>query len=430
MLPRHSLSHSLLKVARKAPPHDVVHKHLSLPHIAAISDRINQRPEVASNGEPRLISRSQRLGVISSRSFVPWLTRHIELSAKVQDDVKLQKFLNKLALLLKTPAVSKSLSEDTTISPNAHNTTWRVAEHKEALSLLKALQDAYIARGAEAVDAQLRYAYHGVLAGRETAKVDKETLNRLTDLRYPLEWYDRTRELQRVIHLHVGPTNSGKTYTALKALEKASTGIYAGPLRLLAHEVYARMNAMGKDCDLYTGDERIVSDRENANLKSATVEMVPLDRRFDVAVIDEIQMIGDQHRGWAWTRALLGLRAKQIHLCGEERVVPLIHDLVAWMGDELKIHTYKRLSPLKMMTCSLEGDLRNLRKGDCVVAFSKIKLYALKSQIEILTGRRVAIVYGTLPPEVRAQQAALFNDPDNDYDYLVATDAIGMGLNL
>ncbi|KAL2039825.1 hypothetical protein N7G274_007225 [Stereocaulon virgatum] len=228
--------------------------------------------------------------------------------------------------------------------------------------------------------------------------------------------------------MHVGPTNSGKTYQALKRLEQAKTGIYAGPLRLLAHEVYTRMNAKGRVCDLVTGDERAV--QENAEMRSCTVEMVPLNFDVDVAVIDEIQMIGHKERGWAWTQAFLGLKAKEIHLCGEERSVPLVRELAASMGDSLEINTYKRLSPLKTMSTSLHGDLRNLRKGDCVVVFSRLGIRAMKADIERLTRRRVAVVYGSLPPEIRAQQAKLFNEPDNDYDFLVASDAIGMGLNL
>ena len=82
------------------------------------------------------------------------------------------------------------------------------------------------------------------------------------------------------------------------------------------------------------------------------------------------------------------------------------------------------------MSTSLEGDLTKLRKGDCIVTFSRMGIHALKKVIERQTGKRVAVVYGSLPPETRAQQAKLFNDPDNDYDILVASDAIGMGLNL
>jgi len=159
--------------------------------------------------------------------------------------------------------------------------------------------------------------------------------------------------------------------------------------------------------------------------------MVPLNKDvFDVAVIDEVQMMADPHRGWAWTQALIGLKAWEIHLCGEPRVIPLIREIAELMGDTLEIHEYKRLSPLRVMSTSLKGKLTNLRKGDCLVSFSRKQLHSLKREIELLTGKRCAIVYGSLPPETRAQQAELFNDSDNDYHYLVASDAIGMGLNL
>ncbi len=280
------------------------------------------------------------------------------------------------------------------------------------------------------MDIQLKYSYHGLLASQKFSKVDIENQEKLADLRYPVEWYPATRAVQRKIVLHVGPTNSGKTYHALKRLEQAHTGIYAGPLRLLAHEVYTRLNAKGKLCDLITGDERVVQEGGAAQMKSCTVEMVPLNTDVDVAVIDEIQMIGHKERGWAWTQAFLGLKAKEIHLCGEERSVPLIRELAASMGDEIEIHTYKRLSPLKTMSTSLRRRLSDLRKGDCVVVFSRVGIHAMKQEIEKKTQKRVAVVYGSLPPEIRAQQAKLFNDPDNDYDILVASDAIGMGLNL
>jgi ATP-dependent RNA helicase SUPV3L1/SUV3 len=251
------------------------------------------------------------------------------------------------------------------------------------------------------------------------------------DLRYPTEWYLSARAMQREIHLHVGPTNSGKTYHALKRLEDSGNGLYAGPLRLLAHEVYSRFNNKGMPCDLVTGDDvRRPNPDRPATLSSHTVEMVDCGKAVDVAVIDEIQMIANEERGWAWTRALLGTKAKELHLCGETRVVPLIRELAASMGDTLHIHHYDRLNPLKAMSRSLRGNLQGLRRGDCIVSFSVIGIHALKKQIELDTGRRVAIVYGSLPPEIRAQQAALFNDPSNDYDFLVASDAIGMGLNL
>ncbi|KAK8090984.1 hypothetical protein PG994_000489 [Apiospora phragmitis] len=141
-------------------------------------------------------------------------------------------------------------------------------------------------------------------------------------------------------------------------------------------------------------------------------------------------MIGDIERGWAWTQAFLGVQAKEVHLCGEERAVELIKSLCDTIGDDCVVHHYKRLSPLQTMSESLNGDLSRLQKGDAIVSFSRVGLHSLKTLVEKKTGRRCAIVYGSLPPETRAQQAALFNDPDNEYDYLVASDAIGMGLNL
>ena len=278
------------------------------------------------------------------------------------------------------------------------------------------------------MESQLKYSYHGLHANQNFSKADIKDQEKLADLRYPIEWYPATRTIQRKIILHVGPTNSGKTYQALKRLEEAESGIYAGPLRLLAQEVYTRLNVKGRKCDLVTGDER--NAHEGSRVQSCTVEMVPLNETVDVAVIDEIQMIGNKSRGWAWTQALLGLKAKEVHLCGEERSVPLVRELAALMGDQLEIHGYQRLSPLETMTESLDGKLSNLMKGDCIVVFSRIGLHAMKRRIEDQTQKRVAIIYGSLPPEVRAQQARLFNDPNNDYDYIVASDAIGMGLNL
>jgi ATP-dependent RNA helicase SUPV3L1/SUV3 len=301
---------------------------------------------------------------------------------------------------------------------------------KERNPLFYKLRHAFIHSDVSGLSAEMKYAFIHLVVGEQFSAQDDANQKRLADLRYPIEWYPATRMMQRKIHLHVGPTNSGKTYNALQRLEAAESGIYAGPLRLLAHEVYTRMNAKGKPCALVTGEERRYPEGLNATMSSCTVEMVPLNTRVDVAVIDEIQMMGDVDRGWAWTQALFGVMAKEVHLCGELRTIPLIKELCAAMGDKLEIHTYKRLSPLKAMPNSLNGDLRKLRKGDAIILFSRVQIHAMKRDIEQATGRRCAVVYGSLPPETRAQQANLFNDPDNDYDFLVASDAIGMGLNL
>ncbi|KAJ3297842.1 RNA helicase [Rhizoclosmatium sp. JEL0117] len=255
-----------------------------------------------------------------------------------------------------------------------------------------------------------------------------KTLMKFSDLRTPAEWYPEARQLKRQIILHVGPTNSGKTYSALKRLEQAKTGVYSGPLRLLAHEVYERLNIAGAACNLLTGEERRESD--GIEKWACTVEMTPLNREVDVAVIDEIQMIGDEQRGWAWTQAVLGVRAREIHLCGEATVIPLIQRLAETTGDTVTINKYDRLTPLHVEKKGFHNSFSNIQKGDCVVTFSRKNIFALRKKIESYGNLKAAVIYGNLPPETRAEQAKLFNDPHSGYDVLVASDAIGMGLNL
>lgn len=292
------------------------------------------------------------------------------------------------------------------------------------------LRDAFIQKDVKGLQKEIQYCFQSFVTQQRFSKGVEESQTNILNLRYPHEWFPATRAMQRKIHVHVGPTNSGKTYNALKALEASKCGVYAGPLRLLAAEVYHRLRAKNLPCALITGEEVRIPDDTDQYFSSCTVEMVPLNRKFDVAVIDEIQMIGNSDRGSAWTTAFLGVQAKEVHVCGEERTVSLIESLCATIGDECIVHRYERLSPLKTMSTALEGKYDRLEKGDAIVAFSRVSLHALKRQVEQETGRRCAIIYGTLPPEVRVQQAALFNDPNNDYDFVVASDAIGMGLNL
>ena len=286
--------------------------------------------------------------------------------------------------------------------------------------------------------------YHNILKSMVFSTKDLNHLKSLTDFRQPSLKFSSARALRRKIICHLGPTNSGKTHKAILALSEAKTGLYAGPLRLLAHEIFVKLNqglispGIGPDgnllpnnppkaCNLITGEDIRIVD-PNSNLKSCTVEMIPLESDVDVAVIDEIQLIGDANRGQAWTNAMLGLRAKEIHVCGEETVIPLLESMAKETGDEIVINRYKRLSPFKIGDPILS--LKNVRKGDCVVTFSRSGIWEIKRKIESMTGLKCAVAYGGLPPETRAEQAKLFNDVDSGYDVMVASDAIGMGLNL
>ncbi|XP_051883394.1 ATP-dependent RNA helicase SUPV3L1, mitochondrial [Pristis pectinata] len=257
-----------------------------------------------------------------------------------------------------------------------------------------------------------------------------EDLRKISDLRLPANWYPEARAIQRKIIFHAGPTNSGKTHKAIQSFLAAKSGVYCGPLKLLAHEIYQKSNDAGVPCDLVTGEERTFVDPggKQSSHVACTIEMCSVTMPYEIAVIDEIQMIRDPSRGWAWTRALLGLCAEEIHICGEAAAINLVMELMYDTGEEVEVETYERLTPLTVLDSALES-LDNLRPGDCIVCFSKTDIYSLSRQIEA-RGLECAVIYGSLPPGTKLAQAKKFNDPDDPCKIMVATDAIGMGLNL
>ncbi|XP_026134410.1 ATP-dependent RNA helicase SUPV3L1, mitochondrial-like [Carassius auratus] len=257
-----------------------------------------------------------------------------------------------------------------------------------------------------------------------------DDLRKISDLRVPANWYPEARAIQRKIVFHAGPTNSGKTYHAIQRFLAAKSGVYCGPLKLLAHEIHEKSNEAGVPCDLVTGEERIFVDPEGrvSGHIASTIEMCSVTTPYEVAVIDEIQMIKDPARGWAWTRALLGLCAEEIHVCGEAAAVDFVTELMYTTGEEVEVHNYKRLTPFSVSNHAVES-LDNLKPGDCIVCFSKNDIYSISRQIEV-RGLECAVIYGSLPPGTKLAQAKKFNDPDDPCKILVATDAIGMGLNL
>jgi ATP-dependent RNA helicase SUPV3L1/SUV3 len=219
-----------------------------------------------------------------------------------------------------------------------------------------------------------------------------------------------------------GPTNSGKTHAAIEMLRAAESGIYLAPLRLLALEIHERMNDLGIPTSLVTGEERIANPA--ARHVSSTVEMADLGRRVELAVVDEAQMLQDVQRGWAWTLAIAGVRAKRIVMCGSEDGLAAAQQLVQQLGATLTVRRFERKNPLQVVDAIA---LVALRPGDAVVAFSRNAVVELQTQIR-RNGRTTAAIYGSLSPAVRRREAERFRS--GAADVLVATDAIGLGLNL
>ena len=219
-----------------------------------------------------------------------------------------------------------------------------------------------------------------------------------------------------------GPTNSGKTHAAMEELRAAKSGAYLAPLRLLALEVYERMNEMGVPTSLLTGEER--TDVPGAAHVSSTVEMADLRTSYDVAVIDEAQMLEDSQRGWAWTLAALGVRASRIILCGSVEGLRATRRLAERMGLEVSVRRFERKNPLEVDPAI---EFRSIRPGDAVIVFSRREVIETQRAVGEL-GFSTAVVYGSLSPSVRREEAARFRN--GDAEVLVATDAIAMGLNL
>ncbi|XP_055852940.1 ATP-dependent RNA helicase SUV3 homolog, mitochondrial [Episyrphus balteatus] len=257
-----------------------------------------------------------------------------------------------------------------------------------------------------------------------------DDLKKISDLRTPANWYPSARAITRKIIFHAGPTNSGKTYHAMERFLTAKSGVYCGPLKLLATEVFNKSNERGTPCDLVTGEERKFGINENtpAAHVACTVEMTSVTTPYEVAVIDEIQLLKDPQRGWAWTRAFLGLIADEVHVCGEAGSLELLQKICETTHETVEVNTYNRLTELTIEDSALVT-LDNVQPGDCIVCFNKNDIYSVSREIEA-RGKEVAVIYGGLPPGTKLAQAAKFNDPENSCKVMVATDAIGMGLNL
>ena len=219
----------------------------------------------------------------------------------------------------------------------------------------------------------------------------------------------------------LGPTNTGKTHLAIERMLAHSSGIIGFPLRLLARENYDRMVASkgAGNVALITGEEKIVPP--GARWYACTVEAMPLDRAAEFVAVDEIQLCADADRGHIFTDRLLHARGMvETMFLGAETIRPLLQRLVP----QAEIETRPRLSQLRFAG---PEKLVRLAPRTAVVAFSAGEVYAIA---ELIRRRRggCAVVMGRLSPRTRNAQVALYQD--KEVDFLVATDAIGMGLNM
>ncbi|MDM5284356.1 helicase-related protein [Peribacillus frigoritolerans] len=221
--------------------------------------------------------------------------------------------------------------------------------------------------------------------------------------------------------LHIGETNTGKTHKALEKMKQAESGMYLAPLRLLALEVFDKLNADGVPCSLKTGEEEKAI--EGAKHVSSTVEMFHEKDYHEVIVIDEAQMIADKDRGFSWFRAITQANAKEVHIIGSNNIKKMLLNLLNQA--DLELHEYRREIPLEVE--QREFGLKYTKKGDALICFSRRQVLETASRLKE-SGHNVSMIYGSMPPENRKRQIELFNRGETSV--VVATDAIGMGLNL
>jgi len=225
---------------------------------------------------------------------------------------------------------------------------------------------------------------------------------------------------QKIIAL-LGPTNTGKTYVAIEKMLEYSNGIFGLPLRLLAREVYDKcVKKVGLDkVALITGEEKIIPS--NADYFICTVESMPKDKVVEFVAIDEIQMCADRERGHIFTERMLESRGTKLTMfLGSQVMEKIISELVENVEFEKK-ERYSNLSYSGIKKIS------RLDRKVAIIAFSIEEVYAIAELVRRQKGG-AAVIMGSLSPKTRNSQVGLYQS--GDVDYLIATDAIGMGLNM
>jgi ATP-dependent RNA helicase SUPV3L1/SUV3 len=224
------------------------------------------------------------------------------------------------------------------------------------------------------------------------------------------------------VFFHLGPTNSGKTYDSLQALAATGSGVYAAPLRQLAHEAYAKLSAQlpAGTVGLSTGEEEI---DPFAPIVCCTVEKAP--DRGELLVLDESHWVTDADRGHHWARLLLTGQYREMHLISAAEAYLVLRPLVA-DAERIEVVNHKRLSRLDVLRSPVRPDA--VRPQTLVVAFSRKTVYAVAAELDQHRPGKVGVLYGALPPATRRDVIERFTD--GELDVLVTTDVIGHGINV
>ena len=219
----------------------------------------------------------------------------------------------------------------------------------------------------------------------------------------------------------LGPTNTGKTYFAVERMLNFKSGVIGFPLRLLARENYelAAKKVGRKKVGLITGEEKIIP--ETAQFFFCTVEAMPTERSFDFVAIDEIQLSANYERGYLFTEKILNLKGNiETLFLGSNSIKKILLRIFP----NIKIDRRPRFSELKY--CGYKN-LSRIPSRSAIIAFSQIDVYSIAEKIKKFRGG-VSVITGALSPEARNAQVRMFEN--GEVDYIIATDAIGYGLNL
>ncbi len=219
----------------------------------------------------------------------------------------------------------------------------------------------------------------------------------------------------------LGPTNTGKTHLAIETMLSFESGMIGFPLRLLAREVYDKVlkKINSEKVALITGEEKIIPS--NAKYFLCTVESMPIDKQLDFVAVDEIQMCSDHERGHIFTDRLLNIRGEKLTMfMGSNTIKNIINKL----DDDIEFINRNRLSKLSY---SGHKKISRIDRKTAIIAFSAEEVYAIAELIRRQKGG-ASIVMGSLSPKTRNAQVELYQS--GDVDFLVATDAIGMGINM